>query len=59
MKDLENKSNNELMFEIKQLQADFESLKLKILKDYDKLEEIEKTYLKINNILLKRMNGEL
>jgi hypothetical protein len=38
--DWENKSNNEILLEIKQLQLDHEALKLKIIKDFDKLVEI-------------------
>ena len=30
MEDLENKSNNEILFEIKQMEADYEALKLKM-----------------------------
>ena len=56
--DLEEKSNNEILFEIKQMEADHESLKLKMLKDYDKLVEIEKRFEKANLILLKRLKGE-
>jgi hypothetical protein len=32
--------------------------KIKILKDYDKLIELEKRFQKANNILLKRLKGE-
>jgi hypothetical protein len=56
--DLEEKSNNEILFEIKQMEADHESLKLKMLKDYDKLVEIEKRFERANLILLKRLKGE-
>ena len=55
---LESKSNNEILFEIKQMEADHESLKLKMLKDYDKLVEIEKRFDKANKILVKRLKGE-
>lgn len=58
MDDLENKSNNEILFEIKQMEADHEALKLKMLNDYDKLEEIEKKFERANKILLKRLKGE-
>lgn len=58
MEDLENKSNNEILFEIKQMEADYEALKLKMLKDYDKMEEIEKKFERANKILLKRLKGE-
>jgi len=58
MDDLENKSNNEILFEIKQMEADYEALKLKMLKDYDKMEEIEKKFERANKIILKRLKGE-
>jgi hypothetical protein len=56
--DLEDKSNNEILFEIKQLEADHEALKLKMLKDYDKLVDIELRFDKANKILVKRLKGE-
>lgn len=56
--DLEEKSNNEILFEIKQMEADHEALKLKIIKEYDNLIEIEKRFDKANKILLKRLKGE-
>ena len=58
MDDLENKSNNEILFEIKQMEADYEALKLKMLKDYDKMIEIEKRFDTANKIILKRLKGE-
>lgn len=58
MENLEDKSNNDILFEIKQMEADYEALKLKILKDYDQLMEIEKKFQRANNVLLKRLKGE-
>jgi hypothetical protein len=58
MEDLENKSNNEILFEIKQMEADYEALKIKMLKDLDKMEQIEKRFNKANSVLLKRLKGE-
>ncbi len=55
---LEDKSNNEILFEIKQMEADHEALKLKMLKDYDKMVELEKKFDQANKILLKRLKGE-
>ena len=55
MNDLEQKSNNEILLEIKQMEADYESLKLKMLNDYDKMVELEEKYAKANNIILKRL----
>lgn len=58
MDELENKSNNEILFEIKQMQADYDALKIKMLKDYDKMEELERRFEKANKIILKRLKGE-
>jgi hypothetical protein len=55
---LEDKTNNELLFYIKQLEADHESLKLKMIKDFDKLVEIEKQFDITQRIILKRLKGE-
>jgi RNA-binding protein YhbY len=56
--DLEGKSNNEILFEIKQMEADHEAIKLKMLQDYDKLVEIEKKFDAANKIIVKRLKGE-
>jgi hypothetical protein len=56
--DLEEKSNNEILFEIKQMEADHEAIKLKMIKDYDKLVEIEKRFDRANKIIVKRLKGE-
>lgn len=58
MDDLENKTSNELLFEIKQLEADHEAIKLKMLKDFDQMVSIEQKFDKVNKILLKRLKGE-
>lgn len=58
MDNLESKSNNELLFMIKQIEADFEALKIKIMKDYDNLTELDKQYQKVNGIIYKRLKGE-
>jgi hypothetical protein len=56
--ELESLSNNEILFKIKQYQADHEALKIKMLKDFDNLVEIEKNFEKANLILLQRLKGE-
>ena len=58
MSDLENKSNNEILFEIKQMEADHEALKLKMIQDYDKMVEIEKRFDEANKLIVKRLKGE-
>jgi len=55
---LEEMSNNEILFCIKQFEADHEALKLKMVKDYDKLVEIEERFAKANSIILKRLKGQ-
>lgn len=54
----ENMSNNDILFQIKQMEADHEAIKIKMLKDYDKMVEIEKRFDKANQILIKRLKGE-
>ena len=70
---LEDKSNNEILLDIKQLQAEHESLKLSMVKDYDhieylkgkmkkdwkKLEEVEANFTEANQIILRRLKGEI
>jgi hypothetical protein len=58
MNELEKKSNNEILFEIKQMEADHEALKLKMIQDYDKMVEIEKRFDDANKLLVKRLKGE-
>jgi hypothetical protein len=54
----EEMSNNEILFHIKQLEADHEAIKIKMLRDYDKMIELENEFDKANKILLKRLKGE-
>ena len=56
--DLEALSNNEILFKIKQYEADHEAVKIKMLKDLDKLLEIEKKFDVANKIIVKRLKGE-
>ena len=58
MKKFEDKTNNEIVLELKQLELDHESLKMKMLKDYDMLMGIEKDYVEGNRLLNKRLKGE-
>jgi hypothetical protein len=58
MDKLDDMSNNEILFLVKQLEADHEALKLKMIQDYDKMVEIEKRFDNANKLLLKRLKGE-
>jgi hypothetical protein len=57
MEKLDEMSNNEILFEIKKYEAEHEAIKLRMLKDYDLLVEIENSFAKANEILLKRLKG--
>lgn len=58
MSKLDDMSNNEILFLVKQLEANHEAIKLKMIKDYDKMVEIEKEFDDANKLLLKRLKGE-
>jgi hypothetical protein len=51
----DDKSINEIRTELKQLELDYEALKLKLVRDYDKLVEMEKLYEKGNDVISKRL----
>jgi|AntRauMFilla1563_2_1112583.scaffolds.fasta_scaffold00355_17 uncharacterized protein YjcR len=58
---MENKykdeSNNDILLDIKQLQYDHEALKQKMLKDYDRLMEIERLFSLANLEITNRLKG--
>ena len=56
--DLEDMSNNEILFYIKQYEADHEALKLKMIKDYDKMVDIELRFDRANKILVNRLKAK-
>lgn len=53
---LENISNNELLFSLKEIEILFDNKKKDLLKIINDLVIIEKNYKDINNELKKRMN---
>lgn len=73
MENLEDKSNNELLLMIKQYQMEHEALKLSMVKDLDaiealkermkknwnKLEKIETNFNKANELVVRRLKGEV
>lgn len=54
----DDKSNNEILLEIKQIQLEHEALKLKIINDYDKLVELENKFYDAQNIVKQRITGK-
>jgi hypothetical protein len=57
-KDWEDKTNNEILLEIKQLQFDHEALKMKIIREFDKLVEIENKFNDAQKIIKERLVGK-
>ena len=57
MEKLEDKTNNELLLEMKQLEMEHEALKQKMLKDYDSLMDIEELHAKANKIVNSRLKS--
>jgi hypothetical protein len=53
----EDKSNNEILLELKQMQLDYEAQKLKTLKEFDKLIDIENEYNNAQNVIKSRLTG--
>lgn len=51
----DKKTNNELFLLKKDMEIEHESIKLRMLRDYDKLVELEKQYELINNIINQRL----
>ncbi len=58
MEKLEDLSNNELLMKIKNYEVDYEAIKQNMLKDFDKLVQIEEQFDHANKLLLKRLKGE-
>lgn len=55
LKEYDNMSNNEILFRIKQLEADHDAIKLKMLSDFDKMEAIETKFARASQILKERL----
>lgn len=54
----EEKSNDEIVIMLKQLQLDYEGQKLKTVKEFDKLIEIEKVFAEAAEIMNNRLKGK-
>jgi len=55
MSDYQDKTNNEILLEIKELQYIHEALKAKIIKEYDELIVIENRFKAANEEMTKRL----
>jgi hypothetical protein len=56
MSSFENKSNNELMELLKEMEITHENIKRKMLKHFANLEKVERDHKKVQDILKKRLN---
>lgn len=54
----DDKTNNEILLEIKQMQFDYEGLKQKMLNDFDILVAIENKYNEAQKIIIERLKGK-
>jgi hypothetical protein len=54
----EDKSNDEIVIALKQLQMDYDAQKLKTVKEFDKLIEIEKLFVDATNVISERIKGK-
>ena len=57
MSKFKEKSSNEILMNIAEMQQQYELLKQELLKKYDELENIEKNFRLANEELVKRLNG--
>lgn len=73
MEKLEDKTNNQILLDIKQLEQEHQSLKVVMLRDYDtiellkakmkkdfeRMETVEKQFNEANEIIVRRLKGNV
>jgi len=55
----DDKNNDEILLEIKQIEYDYEALKLKLVTDFDKLVEMEIKYAEAHKVINERLKGNI
>lgn len=58
MEEFKDKTNNEIILEMKQMEHDYEALKTKMLNDWDRLLGIEDKYAKAAKLIKERLKGK-
>lgn len=58
MSKFEDMSNNQIITEIKSIEAEYEALKIKIVNSLDQLEALEILFKEANDTLVKRIKGQ-
>ncbi len=54
----EEKSNNEILVTLKQLQLDYEAQKMKTVREFDKLTELERIFKEASDVMNGRLKGK-
>lgn len=57
MSKYDDKTNNEILIDIKQMEIDYENLKQKMVSDWDRLMDIEKDFAEANKVIMDRLKG--
>jgi RNA-binding protein YhbY len=53
----EDKSNNQILTEIKQMQMEHEAIKLRILREVESMEAVEKAFAEANKVMKERLSS--
>lgn len=55
----DEKNNDEILLEIKQIEFDYQALKQKLINDFDKLVDIETKYAEAHKVINERLKGNI
>ena len=55
----DEKNNDEILLEIKQIEFDYQALKQKLINDFDRLVEIETKYSEAHKVINERLKGNI
>lgn len=55
----DEKNNDEILLEIKQIEFDYQALKQKLINDFDTLVEIETKYSEAHKVINERLKGNI
>jgi hypothetical protein len=55
----DEKNNDEILLEIKQIEFDYQALKQKLINDFDRLVEIERKYAEAHKVINERLKSNI
>lgn len=55
----EDKNNDEILLEIKQIEYDYQARKQKLINDFDELVALETKYAEAHKVINERLNGNI